>query len=105
MDRYVRRAIRRLTRGPRNPGGMERYFLNLVDGLRRVGIPFRANDFAHARRHPDSVAGIVGKGQLLSQRQWRNPIVFGPAVFSHPLEGREIFSAVPVKLILASCEW
>jgi len=105
MDRYPRQAIRRLLRGPRQPGGMERYFLNLVDGLRRVGISVRINDFRWASQNPDQVIGIIGKGHLLVERRWRNPIVFGPAVYSHPLEGRDAFSAAPIKLLLASCEW
>lgn len=105
FDRYPRRIVRRLVRGPRQPGGMERYYLNLVDGLRRAGIAHRENPFGHARRHPDEVVGIIGKGHLLREREWRNPIVFGPAVFSHPLVDTEAFRAAPVCKVLVSCDW
>ncbi len=105
FDRYPRRLIRRVVRGRRRPGGMERYYLNLADGLRRAGIPFRFNDFSHARRNPDELVGIVGKGHLLRQYDWRNPIVFGPAVFSHPYEDLEIFNRAPILKVLVSCAW
>jgi glycosyltransferase involved in cell wall biosynthesis len=105
FDRYPRRVIRRIVRGPRQPGGMERYFLNLLDGLRRAGIPYRENPFGYARRHPEEAVGILGKGHLLRERDWHNPIVFGPAVFSHPLSDPEVFKSVPIRKVLVSCEW
>jgi glycosyltransferase involved in cell wall biosynthesis len=105
LDRYPRRIIRRFVRGPRQPGGMERYFLNLVEGLRRAGIPHRQNPFAHARRQFKEVVGIIGKSHLLRTRPWRNPIVFGPAVFSHPLSDLAVFRERPIKKVLVSCEW
>lgn len=105
FDRFPRRVVRRLVRGPRKPGGMERYYLNLVDGLRRAGISFLENDFRHAKAHPEEVVGIIGKGQLLHEPKWRNPIVFGPAVFSHPLDDLEAFRCAPVRKVLVSCEW
>ena len=105
LDRYPRRIVRRLVRGPRQPGGMERYYLNLVDGLRRAGIQHRTNAFRYAKRHPDEVVGIVGKGHLLREQRWKNPIVFGPAVFAHPDSDRSVFDSVPVRKILVSCEW
>jgi|SRR5437773_901621 len=105
LDRYPRRLIRRLVREPRQPGGMERYFLNLAAGLKRCGITHHVNGFNYARRHPDDVVGIVGKGHLLRERAWRNPIVFGPAVFSHPLNDPVAFTELPIRLVLVSCEW
>ncbi len=105
LDRYPRRLVRRLVRGPRKPSGMERYYLNLVDGLRRAGIPHRDNAYGHARAHPDEVVGLIGKGHLLRERRWRNPIVFGPAVYSHPLEDLDAFRAAPIRKVLVSCEW
>jgi hypothetical protein len=105
FDRYPRRVIRQVMRGKRAPGGMERYFLNLRDGLERTKIPFRTNAFHHLNRHPEAVAGIVGKGHLLRRYRWRNPIIFGPAVFSHPIDDPEVFEDLPIKMVLVSCEW
>jgi hypothetical protein len=105
FDRYPRRFVRRLVRGPRQPGGMERYYLNLADGLRRVGTPHRANAYGYAQRHPGELVGIIGKGHLLRERRWKNPIVFGPAVFSHPDSDAAAFRLAPVRKILVSCEW
>jgi hypothetical protein len=105
FDRYPRRALRRVVRGPRNPGGMERYYLNLLDGLRRAGVPFRSNCGSYARSHPEEVVGIVGKGHLLRSAAWRNPVVFGPAVFSHPLEDPIALRSAQLKKVLVSCEW
>ena len=105
FDRYPRRVARRLWRGTPQPGGMKRYFLNLVAGLHRAEIPVRVNDVRYALNHPEEAIGIVGKGQLLRARAWRNPIVFGPAVFSHPLVDIGVFHEVPIKTVLVSCEW
>lgn len=105
LDRYPRRLIRRVVRGKPQPSGMERYFLNLVHGLRRAGIDCRINDFRYASRHPDEPVGIVGKGYLLRKYAWENPIVFGPAVFSHPLNDLYIFRELSIKTVLVSAPW
>lgn len=105
FDRYPRHALRRLLRGPRQPGGMERYFLNLVAGLERLKEPHRVNAFRHAARHRDEAVGIVGKAHLLRQHDWKNPIVFGPAVYSHPSDDVQVFRDRPIRKILVSCDW
>ena len=90
FDRYPRRLARRVIRGPRRIGGQERMFLNLCEGLRRIGVKFHCNDYAHIRRHPHELACVVGQPIVLDKMSWRNPILFGAAVFSHrfslPLE-------------------
>ena len=43
FDRYPRRVIRALVRGETQPRGTMRAFLNLVDGLDRIGAPYRIN--------------------------------------------------------------
>jgi hypothetical protein len=105
FDRYPRWLIRRAVRGRRKPGGMERYFLNLCDGLQRAAIPFRENSFGYVKHHPSEIAGIIGKGHLLRRYRWKNPIIFGPAVFSHPIDDLKAFKEVPIKIVLVSCEW
>ena len=104
-DRYPRRLIRRIVRGPRRPGGQERVFLNLKAGLRQLGVPFRENDFAYARKHPEEPVGIIGKPHVLDIMEWRNPILFGAAVMSHPLADPELLSRRPIRKILVPGEW
>lgn len=104
-DRYPRALIRRLVRGPRRPGGHTRVFLNLCDGLRRIGIPFRINDFGFARRSPSALACIVGQPFLLDKTKWKNPILFGAAVYSHPIDDLSLLQRLPVKKILVPGPW
>lgn len=104
-DRYPRRAIRRIVRGPRRPGGQERVFLNLRAGLDRLGIGYRVNDYRHARRNPGELACIIGKPFVLDRMEWKNPILFGAAVYSHPLDDPDLLTRRPVKKILVPGEW
>lgn len=82
-----------------------RVFLNLRAGLDRLGVSYRVNDFGHARRHADEVACIVGKPFLLDQHEWKNPILFGAAVPSHPLEDPRLLDRSTVRRILVPGEW
>lgn len=105
LDRIPRRIVRRLLRGPARPGGQKRVFLNLCAGLDRVGVSYRVNDFRHARRNPGELVCIVGKPHLLDVRDWENPILFGSAVFSHPVDDPHLFSRRPVQRMLVPGEW
>ena len=78
--------IRRLVRGKSRPGGQARVFLNLRAGLDRIGVQYRVNDYGHAKRNPSEVACIIGKPGVLDKIEWKNPILFGPAIYSHPLD-------------------
>ena len=104
-DRYPRRLIRRIVRGPRRPGGQERVFLNLKAGLRQLGVPYRENDFAYARKHPEEPVGIIGKPHVLDMMEWKNPILFGAAVMSHPLADPGLLNRRPIRKILVPGEW
>lgn len=105
LDRYPRRLLRRLLRGPRRIGGQERVFLNLCAGLEAIGAAFRVNDYRHALRHPEELACIVGKPFVLDKVRWRNPILFGASVFSHPVEDPNLFQRLPVRRVLVPGEW
>ena len=106
FDRYPRRVIRRIARGQRRPGGQERVFLNLQAGLDRLGVRYRVNDYHRARRHPEEIACIIGKPHVLDKIDWQNPVVFGAATFSHPLERPDFLQRYPtVKKILVPGEW
>jgi hypothetical protein len=106
FDRYPRRVVRRLVRGPRKIGGQERVFLNLCAGLRKIGVPFRCNDYSYAQQHPRELACIVGKPFVLDKIRWKNPLLFGASVFSHPLADPDLLGRMPaIRRILVPGEW
>lgn len=104
-DRYPRKIIRRLVRGIPRPGGHRRTFLNLRSGLDRLGVRYRVNNYAHVRRHPFEMACIVGQPFVLDKVKWVNPIIFGPAIYSHPVDDPNLLQRLPVKKILACGQW
>jgi hypothetical protein len=103
-DRYPRRILRSLLRR-RRTGSQKQLFLSLSDGLRKLGVAYRVNDYANARAHPEELACIVGKPFLLDRMRWDNPILFGAAVFSHPLDDPQLLQRLPVRRILVPGEW
>lgn len=104
-DRHPRRLIRRLVRGPRRPGGQMRVFLNLCAGLEKIGHPFRANHFRHARRHPDELCCILGKRGVLDRWRGSNPLMVGPCVHNHPVDDPELLRRRDVRRVLVPGEW
>lgn len=105
FDRYPRRLIRRVVRGTPSPGGQTRVFLNLCAGLDRIGVQYRVNDYRYAKRNPGVLACIVGKHFVLDKIEWKNPILFGAAVYSHPLDDPNLFERLPVKKVLVPGPW
>ncbi|HAA29473.1 MAG TPA: glycosyltransferase [Cyanobacteria bacterium UBA8553] len=105
LDRYPRRIIRRIVRGKPRPGGQMRVFLNLCAGLEKISIPYRINDYRYIQQHPEEIAGIIGKPQVLDKIKWKNPIVFGAAVFSHPSDDPELLNRLPISKILVPGKW
>jgi glycosyltransferase involved in cell wall biosynthesis len=105
FDRHPRRVVRRLVRGKPQPGGQRRVFLNLCAGLDRIGVQFRVNDYRHANENPVEPACIVGKPPVLDKNTWLNPILFGSAVFSHPIDDPHLLDRVPIKKILVPGQW
>ena len=105
FDHYPRRIIRRILRGKPRPGGQMRVFLNLCAGLERIGIPYRVNNYQYIQQHFEEVACIIGKSHLLDKIKWKNPILFGAAVFSHPCDDTELLNRLPISKILVPGEW
>ncbi|WP_404786662.1 glycosyltransferase [Altericista sp. CCNU0014] len=104
-DRYPRRIIRRIVRGKPRPGGQTRVFLNLCAGLDKLGVAYRVNDYRYIQKHADEVACIIGKPHILDKIHWKNPILFGAAVFSHPTDDLNLFDRLPVRRMLVPGEW
>jgi glycosyltransferase involved in cell wall biosynthesis len=105
FDRVLRRVVRRVLRGEPEIGGHQRVSLNLRAGLERLGVPYRLNDYDYARRNPHVLVCIVGKAQVLDKMEWKNPILFGAAVFSHPLDDPRLFERRPVRKVLLPGAW
>jgi hypothetical protein len=82
-----------------------RVFLNLCAGLDSLGVAYRVNNYGYSRRNPAEPVGIVGKSHVLDKNPWRNPILFGASVFSHPVDDPNLLRRLPVELILVPGEW
>jgi glycosyltransferase involved in cell wall biosynthesis len=82
-----------------------RVFLNLCAGLDRLGIYYRVNEYQHIKKNPDELACVVGKPYVLDQIAWKNPILFGAAVYSHPLDDPQLFERLPIQKILVPGPW
>ncbi|HZY37866.1 MAG TPA: hypothetical protein VFE53_14510 [Mucilaginibacter sp.] len=105
-DRYPRRIIRRLVRGKERPGGVMMIAINLMKGLDKIGVRYRFNDYSHIKKHPEEVACIIGKPQVLFDKKWQNPVIFGAGIYSHPIECADLFELYPnVKRFLVPGEW
>ncbi|MDN3548741.1 hypothetical protein [Mucilaginibacter aquaedulcis] len=105
-DRYPRKVIRRIVRGKSKPGGMMMFALQLLQGLNKTAHPYRFNNFKYAANHICEPVCIVGKPQVLLSKNWKNPIIFGPATYSHPLDCPDLFARYPtVKKVIVPCNW
>jgi hypothetical protein len=105
FDRYPRRIIRRALRGKPRPGGQARVFLNLCAGLDRIGVRYRINDYLYAQRNPNELACIVGKTWVLDKARWKNPILLGSAIYSHPIDDPDLLTRLPIKKVLVPGPW
>ena len=106
MDRYPRKIIRWIIRGNAKPGGVMLVALSLMDGLKKIGIPYRFNDFKYIEKNPKEIACIIGKPHLLFDRKWKNPVIFGAGIYSHPIECPDLFEKYPnVKRFLVPGNW
>ncbi len=60
--------------------------LELMHGLERLKIPYRFNDYKYAKKNPNELIGVIGKPHLIFEKRFKNPILFGAGVFSHPID-------------------
>jgi hypothetical protein len=100
FDRFPRRVVRRLMRGPARIGGTMRVFVNLCAGLDRLGVRYRVNDYRHIRQAPSELACVVGKPHVLARIPRETPILFGTAGYTHPLDDLDAVKRHNIKLYL-----
>lgn len=105
-DRYPREIIRRILRGKARPGGVMMVALELMHGLDLLKIPYRFNDYKYAKKNPNELIGVIGKPHLIFEKRFKNPILFGAGVFSHPIDCPDLFTLYPnVKKMLVPGPW
>jgi hypothetical protein len=105
-DRYLRNIIRRVIRGKARPGGQMMVAINLLKGLDKLKIPYRFNDYKYAKKHPQELICVIGKPHLIFEKKFKNPILFGASVFSHPLSCPKLFEDYPnIKKVIVPGEW
>lgn len=105
LDRYPRRLIRRLVRGPRQPGGAMRVFLNLKAGLDRIGVPYRVNNYRHIKFNPEELACLVGKPHLLDKFPKQTPLLFGTSIYNHPIDDEFLPNRHLIRQVLVPSQW
>lgn len=105
LDRYPRRLVRRVVRGPWQPGGAMRVFLNLIAGLDRLGVPYHVNDYRHMRANREDLACLIGKPHILKSFQHHTPLLFGPSIYNHPIDDEQLPRRHAVRQVLVPSPW
>jgi hypothetical protein len=104
-DRYPRAIIRRLVRGPEPIGGVKKWFINLIQGLDELKIPYQINNYSTLKKNKDEWALVVGKDHVLAKIPAHTRIIYGPGLVSHPFDIKDWEKKSNIKHILAPCQW
>jgi hypothetical protein len=105
FDRYPRRLVRRMVRGPMEARGTMRAFLNLTAGLDRLAVPYRVNDYRHIATSPGELACVFGKPHVLDKLPVRTPILFGTSIYSHPSDNPRLPDQRVIRQVLVPSLW
>jgi hypothetical protein len=105
FDRYPRKIIRRIIRGQEPIGGVKRWFINLCKGLDILGISYSINDYKSLKKQPGGWALVIGKPHVIEKIPAEIPIIYGPAIGSHPLESNFWSIRSNIKHILIPSRW
>lgn len=104
-DRWIRPFVRRIVRGKRRPGGLDKVFGNLVLGLREIGQPFLVNvPFGRVVEGDRLVFLGVGR-DCFGGYALKAPIVAGIGIVNHPREFPDLCERYPVAMFLQASEW
>jgi hypothetical protein len=104
-DRWIRPAVRRIVRGRRRPGGIDKVFINLCLGLERLKIPYEVN-MPYGRLRATDLVGVLGRGRsCLEGYTRRESLVAGIGLMTHPSEWPTIFEDFPLACYLQHSEW
>jgi glycosyltransferase involved in cell wall biosynthesis len=105
FDRYPRRVVRMLVRGPTWTSGARRVFLNLTKGLDRIGVPYRVNDYRYMRRHQEELVCLLGQPHLLHNFRHHTPLLFGTALYNHPVDDEALPRRHMIRQLLVPSAW
>lgn len=105
FDRFPRRLIRRVVRGPWQPGGPMRVFLSLMAGLDRIGVRYRVNDYRHMLANRDELACLIGKPHILKRFDPHTPLLFGSSIYNHPIDDEALPSRHNIRQVLVPSAW
>ncbi|WP_428681617.1 glycosyltransferase [Reyranella sp.] len=105
LDRYPRRLVRWLLRGPKQPGGTMRVCLNLCAGLDRLNVPYRVNDYRHIRKHPHELACLIGQPHILPKFALETPMLFGTSIYNHPIDDPDLLRRRNICRVLVPSPW
>jgi len=104
-DRFVRPLVRRVARGKRRPGGLDKVFTNLCLGLDFLGIRYLVNPPFNKLKSDDWI-GVLGCGHYALEGYDRpNRIVAGIGLMTHPSEWPTLCEEFPVVRYLQHSEW
>lgn len=104
-DRFIRPWIRRILRGKPRPGGVDKVFINLVEGLNRIQYPYTINQPLKNRKYGDRIL-LLGRGlQSLNGFENSPPFISGIGIFTHPCEVPNFTQTYPVLAYLSHSEW
>ncbi|TAF74503.1 MAG: glycosyltransferase family 1 protein [Bacteroidetes bacterium] len=104
-DRFVRSFIRRIIKGKRRQGGVEKVFINLCKGLNQIKQPYIVN-LPFVQLQPKDIVCILGSGiHCLDGYNNPNKIVAGIGLMTHPSEWPNLCNEYPVMKYLQHSEW
>ncbi len=105
LDRYPRRMVRWALRGPKQPGGTMRVYLNLCDGLDRLNVPYRVNDYGYIHENPHELACVIGQPHVLAKIPLETPILFGTSIYNHPSDDPDLLRRRKICRVLVPSPW
>lgn len=85
--------------------GQTRVFLNLIKGLKKAGIDFDINNYKYCLTNPSVPICIIGNTDMLLKHEWKNPIILGPCIFSHPVDFPDLLEKYDIQRIIVPSDW
>src|SRR6185437_5632772 len=85
--------------------GARRVFHNLAAGLDRIGVPYRVNDFGHIKSNREDLVCLIGQPHLLRRFENHTPMMFGTALYNHPVDDEHLPRRHMLRQVLVPSDW
>ena len=95
VENYSRRSI----------SGFQAWFEAIREGLLRLGLNVRVNDYDFAFKHPKQPVGIVGTPDILPAWALSNPAILGPSMLDNPRIAPELMCRPGFEKYIVTCRW